>query len=125
MKEYSSKEFAIKLEDGIVHVLFRVEFVNYVHVDTGIKKRLEITEGKTYPMLSDITAVKGSTSEAKKRMAEIDASTGISALAIIYKMKLHLILFKAFSLIYKPPVKTKLFKNKAHALKWLEQYKNN
>ena len=123
MEEFTNSRFGIKIENGIVHVVFNKEHVDYSLVNEGIIKRLELTKEKSYPMFSDIRMVKSSTREARERMGAKDAGVGINAVAILISSKIQKITYNFFNSIYKAPAPTKLFTDKDKALKWLEQFK--
>lgn len=123
MTEHTSKEFSIKIIDGIVHAIWLKEWLDYDVVDAGIKTRLSITVNKSYPMLSDISRIKGGTREARIRLAGSDGLIGLNALAVIYKDRMQFFLLKLFGVFYNPPIPTMYFKNKSKAVDWLEQFK--
>lgn len=62
-------------------------------IDEGVKHRLEIADGKTYPMLGDIRATKMFTREARNRLVENDAESGVAAVAILISNKTHEVFF--------------------------------
>lgn len=123
MKEFIDDRFSIRLDDGIVFVEWFYDYITYDFVDAGIRLRKEITEGKEYPMLSDIRRIKSGSREARQRLSDKDAGEGISAVAVLVKSKTHRILYNFFTSIYKDPAPTRLFTDEAEALKWLQQYK--
>lgn len=123
MQKFTTDCLNVYIQDGIMFVEFLKEHVDFEDVDLGIKKRIEMAEGKSFAMLSDITRGKSITREARQRMGEKDAGAGVKAVAIIVGSKIHEVLFNFFHSVYKSPAPAKLFTNKEKALKWLEQYK--
>lgn len=123
MKEFRDDRFSIRLVDGIVYVEWFYEYITYEFVDAGIKLRKEITEGKSYPMLSDIRKIKSGSREARQRLSDHDAGEGITAVAVLVNSKTHRILYNFFTSIYKDPAPTRLFTDEEEAFKWLSQYK--
>lgn len=123
MKEFTDDRFSIRLEDGIVFVTWFYDYITYEFVDAGIRIRKELTDGKSYPMLSDIRLIKSGSREARQRLSDRDAGEGITAVAVLVKSKTHRILYNFFTSIYKDPSPTKLFTDESEALKWLSQFK--
>lgn len=123
MNEYIDERFSFKLENGIIFCEWLKEHIDYKYVDEGIKIRLDITKDSDVLMLSDITKVKSGTREARQRMSEKDAGKGVKAVAVLVNSKVQKILYNFFNNIYKAPAPTKLFTNKAEAIKWLEKFK--
>lgn len=123
MNEYLDENFHIKLEDGIVKIIWLKEYYDYPTVDLGIKKRIEISGGHDGPMFSDFRKVKSGSREARERLAGKDAGTNVTAVAVLVSTEVHKVLFSFFNSIYKAPAPTKIFTSEEKALKWLEKYK--
>ncbi len=121
--EYSDSRFSVKLENGIMHISYKQEFVDYDYVNDLINKRLEISGKKSYPMLSDFRIVKNGSRDARQRFAEKDAGEGVDVVAIVVKSKVQKMMYEFFNMIYKAPAPAKLFTDKEQALKWLEKQK--
>jgi hypothetical protein len=117
------EEFSIKIEDGIVYIEFFIEHGTYEFVDRGIKKRIELTNGKAYPMVSDVRSMKTSTREGRQRMSEPDSGEGVIAGAVIINSKVQKVIYNLFQAIYKAPTQVKLFNNKEEAVEWVKQFK--
>ncbi len=122
MEEYINTRFSIKIDEGITFVELLCEFVEYTDIDAGIKKRLEMSNGRTFPIVTDLSAVKTATPEAKKRMADKDGEIGVSAVAVIVRSKIHRILIELFNIKYKKKIPLKIFTNKEKAVKWAGKY---
>ena len=123
MDSYKDDRFEITLKEGIVHIIFKKEYVDYDFVNDGILRRNEITKGHTYPLFSDFRIVKSGTREARERFAAPDGGIGVSAVAVLINSKIHKIMYNFFNSIYKAPAPAKLFTDPQKVLKWLEQYK--
>jgi len=121
--EYTDERFSIQIKDGVVHVVFLKDYIDYDFVNDLINTRIQITGDKTYPMFSDFRKVKSGPREARERMAAKDGGYGVSAVAILINSKIHKIIYNFFHSIYKAPAPAKLFTDKDKALKWLEQFK--
>lgn len=116
--------FNIELIDGVIHCAFNIECPDIELIEAGIKKRLEITNGKSFPMISDLRKIKVGQKNARDRLSEKDGLRDLSALAIIYKSKVQLTLIFLYLTFYKPNVPVKFFKNENEALKWVSNYKS-
>jgi hypothetical protein len=123
MESYIDEEFSIKIEDGIVYIEFFFEHGTWEIVDRGIKKRIEMTKGKAYPMLSDVRSMKTSTREGRQRMSDPDSGEGVIAGAVIINSKVQKVIYNLFQAIYKAPTQVKLFNNKEEAVEWVKQFK--
>ena len=123
MNEYKDERFHIKLDDGIVYVIFHKAYIDYNFVNDLILRRLEITKDIAYPMFSDFRAAKSGPREARQRMAEKDAGIGVKAVAILINSNVQRVIYNFFNNIYRAPAPARLFTSKEKALKWLQQYK--
>ncbi|MDD3875945.1 MAG: hypothetical protein PHT69_04955 [Bacteroidales bacterium] len=119
---FISNKFSISLIDDIIEIIFFDCILEYSDVDLGIRKRLEIADNKSYPILSDLSLLKGISAEGRKRMAEDDGLVSLKAQAIIYGSKFQKIAIQMYLLIYKPSVPVKIFKDKEIALQWLKKF---
>lgn len=121
--EYNCDRFSILIRNGIVYFTFLEEIVDFSLVDDAIIKRLELANGRTFPVFSDLRVVKNSSREARERMASMDGGRGVSAVAVLVNSKVQRVIYNFFHSIYKAPAPAKLFTDKEKALAWLEQYK--
>lgn len=125
MENYIDDEFSIKLEDGIVFIEFFFEHGTWEIVDRGIKKRIELCAGNSYPMVSDVRSMKTSTREGRQRMSDPDSGEGVIAGAVIINSKVQQVIYNLFAAIYKAPTQVKVFTNKEDAIAWVQQFKQN
>ena len=123
MEEFKNHIFQIKIQDGILFIEFFKEFIDYSDIDAGIKKRLEMVKGRSFPILTDLSAVKMASPEARKRMADKDGEIGVTAVAIVIRSKIQRILWDIFRCTYKKQMPVKAFTNKEKAYNWIEKYK--
>jgi len=112
------------LENGIIHVVHSP----YVTINLEIAKlnvaaRLEIAEGKTYPLFADVTKAKTMTKEARQYLSAGDGIRGISAGAFLIKTQIEAFLVNSWLRIYPMSLPTKMFSEKEAALAWLETFK--
>jgi hypothetical protein len=122
-KIFSENEYAkFEIKEGILIGAFKSAFVD---LDTAFKiteKRLELQNGKNYPILSNIKLIKSSTKSARDFMASEDGCKGVIAAAIIIDSPIGRIIGNFFIKISKPLRPTKIFTNENEAKKWLTKY---
>jgi len=120
IQEYRDDYFHIRIEDGIVFVEWlssRIEDISII--ENAIRKRLEIQDGKSYPMFGDIRKVKGGNPKVRKRLAEADNFEGITALSVLCSTRFQIMQINFFHLKHKPPIPCRVFNDKNTALTWL------
>jgi hypothetical protein len=118
------------IENDFVKFWIEGDILNCAYKSTDIdlngariitQDRLKISNGTTYPCLTDITEVKKVTKEARDYLASDPKH--LSAAAFIVNSSLNKIIGNFFINISKPEIPTRLFMNKKDALQWLEQFK--
>jgi hypothetical protein len=125
MKNYIDDDIRMELIDGILFVEYLVEHGTYEVAEKGIKKKLELLQGESIPVISDMTHVKTSTREARQRMSESDAAIGVKAVGIIINSKVQMVMINFFTAINKRPAPTKVFLKKEDAIKWAKKFVDN
>jgi len=121
---YSDSHVEISLDDGIIKVKYLAEFLNDPKiVETLVGKRLEIQNGKTYPMLVDVRKVKGGNLNFRKKLACKDCMTGTSAISIVCSNKFHIAVFNYFNLKKCIPMPASMFTDENKAIQWLNTFK--
>lgn len=89
----------------------------------GVEKRLEISNGLTYPMFVDATVVVNFEKDARKYLSSKEAIRGISAGAFLVKNHIQKYLGQLwFKFSSKMDIPRKLFTDKEKALEWLSNY---
>ena len=120
--EYKDDRLHFYWQDNILMCDWFVETADYEYVDFGIKKRLEITGDKKCVMISDISKIKSVSREARQRMSQKDAASGVVAVGIVLSSRVQAVIYNFFNSIYKQPSPAKLFTNKKDAIKWVKKY---
>jgi len=123
MEKYSDEFFDIEIINGIIEIIWKKDYYDFAEVDFGMKKRTELANNRSFPILSDFRKVKSGSRKARERLSEKDGGEKVSAVAVLVSSNVHKVLFNFFNSIYKAPAPTKLFTDKEKALEWLEQYK--
>lgn len=123
VKEYEDDQLKIKLDERkILYVSFKKE--TSLTLETAkkfISGRAKITEGKNYPVLSDLRNIKNSEEDAIKFLDSI--ATDNTTTAIITNNKFERLIGNFIVAISKPRLPIRLFKNEERALLWLNNYK--
>ncbi len=122
VENYIDHDFSIKFEDDIVFVDYFIVDATYEVADRAIKKKLEMFQGKSFPIVADMRNVKTSTRESRQRMSEPDAAIGVKAVAVIINSKVQKVMFNFFSAINKRPAPARVFSNKEDAVKWVQKF---
>lgn len=118
-----NNNFDMWVEDGIFHVVVLTDSFTLDIAEECVKERMRVTQGKSYPMLSDSRKVLNFEKEARKFLALNDNVANLNAGAILIENQLQKILGNFFLLINKPGVPARLFTEKEKALDWLERFK--
>lgn len=123
METVSTNHTDMKVENGIVHVIYhKKDFVGIDEAKIMVKDRLAFCAGKTYPHLFDISRVKKMSKEARDYFAN-EGNELVSASALLVSSSVVKMIANFFIIVNKPKNMTKTFTNKEQALKWLEQFK--
>jgi hypothetical protein len=112
------------IEDGVFRVKLFTERFDLSVAKTGVRERLSMCAGTSYPLLSDTRKVKHFDKDARAFLAHPDNMAGIRAGAFLINSQLQKILANFFIQFNKPPTPARLFTNEVEALSWLQQFKD-
>lgn len=115
----------IESENNILIGIFKSAFVDITIAHKITNCRLEIQNGKLYPILSNIRLVKNSTKEARDFLASEAGCEGVLAAAVLTDSPVGNMIGNFFINVSKPLRPTKMFTKEAEAKKWLTQYVKN
>lgn len=87
-----------------------------------IAHRLSFVDGKEYPALADVRNLKSITKEAKDYLAKDDGVKGMVALGILVGNFVTAMIANLFVNFSRPAVRTRVFSNKAEAIRWLSKF---
>jgi hypothetical protein len=121
---YMDMNMKMWLEDGVFRIKLYCERFDLSLAKVGVRERLRLCNGVSYPLLSDTRKVKHFDKETRAFLVQPDNITGITAGAFLVNNQLQKILANYFIQINKPPTPAKMFTNEADALNWLQQFKN-
>ncbi|MES2590779.1 MAG: hypothetical protein V4608_02755 [Bacteroidota bacterium] len=117
-----NEEVTIELENGIVIAKWKSTSVDLDIAQQAVKYRLEATNYKSYPILSNIRAIKNISKPARDFLATEKGCEGITAAAVLIDSPLGSMIGNFFISISRPLRPTKIFTDEADAKKWLTQY---
>jgi len=122
MNEYHDNNISIEIKEGIVFITIHAANVEYELIDFGIKQRLKMCDGKTYPIVTDIRSIKSISKQAKERLADIDGEINTNAVAAIYKRNFYYLIVFSYLLIYNSNIPTRVFTSRRKAIKWAQKF---
>jgi hypothetical protein len=113
-----------QLKDGIIYTRVNPDFFITLEIaKIIIQERYKLNNGISYPILVDISGVKGATKEARMYIASEEGSRYLKARAVLVKSKLQVIAVNFYINFDKPSIDTRLFFEEKEAVQWLEKYK--
>jgi hypothetical protein len=125
-KYFKSEHVEMWIDDGIIYSIHPSNDVITLEIaKENVKQRLKLTDGKTYPMFSDIRNVVSVDKAAREYLAGGEAIEGLSAGALLIKTQFEKIMSTLWMMINKPPRPLKTFTDKDDAIRWLEQFKSH
>lgn len=112
------------LEDGIIHVVFDYDVtISLDKAKSILKKRLEISDFKDYPLYIDIRGVLSVEEKARKYLSSDEGVRNASKAAIHVNSPISKFLGNLFITVDKPSKPVKLFTDKIEAINWLRKIK--
>jgi hypothetical protein len=120
---YKNEDVEIYIQEGILHVNYFTNVLTMEIVELGIKQRMDMSAGKSYPMVADIRNIKTISLKVRSYLARPENSQLLSAGAMIVKNTFQETIGNIFIFLNRPAVPARLFTDKKEAIKWLENYK--
>jgi len=120
---YKNEDVEIYIQEGILHVNYFTSVLTMEIVETGIKQRMQMSAGKSYPMVADIRNIKTISLKVRSYLARPENSELLTAGAMIVKNTFQETIGNIFIFLNRPAVPARLFTDKKEAIKWLENYK--
>jgi hypothetical protein len=118
-----TKYIKISLENEVILCIWKEVDVDIEVAKLMIDERVNFSNGKTYPCLSDIRNIKSLSKEARVYFAGPAGAKLMTACAILIDSPVSKLIGNFFISISKPIIPNKIFNKKEEALKWLEQFK--
>ena len=121
MSYYIDEDLEIRIENNIVIAKYNENILlDFNKMNKFVKKRLEVQNGKEYPVLIYLS-LKKVTKEARE-YANKEGLEGIKAGAFLVDSFMTKTIFNFFLSVYSPKVPTKLFTSKEEAINWLNEF---
>ena len=111
------------LKNGIMFFTYKKD--SYLDLEAAMRvvnDRVSIQNGKSYPVLCNITGLKGISKDGRDFLAK-EGSELVKAVALIGASPGLRVMTNFYLYVNKPIVPTKVFPSKSEALKYLENYK--
>lgn len=124
-KKYFKNDYTeMWIEDGILYSKYASNLkVTLEMAKINVQERLNLSEGKSYPMLVYGANLTQLDNEAGKYLGTEEALVGIKAGAFLAATQFDYLIIRLFMVILTPKVPTKLFLNEQRAMIWLNKYK--
>ena len=111
------------VEAGILNIIFPEDIVlNLDLAKEMVEDRIKITEGKTWPLLVDVSGLASVDTAARQYFATERGIHGVSSAAILAKSMISKLAANLFIKVNKPAVPTKLFIKREKAEVWIKKY---
>lgn len=122
--EASTYPYSVYIKEGIIFCVYHKSdlIVDIEVMKNVIKRRIEIADGKSYPILIDARDVKYWTLEARKYGLSNEAHKNAIAYATLLNSSIARTIVNWALKIFPVPMPNKLFNNDEEALRWLKQF---
>lgn len=112
------------IKDHILYCLY-APFLNVTLeiAQACVEDRIKFTEGKTYPLFSDIRKVKYIDRSARMYLSKETSLKNISAESLMISSQSDKFLSNLYIKINNPGIPTEQFSNDQEAIVWLQQFK--
>lgn len=126
MKENGFEDSQVKIwidDDHILHFIFKARInISIATAKKYVAKRLSISKGRHYPILTDLRNISGSDKEARKYLSQ-EGSVFITATALLTNNYFESIIGNFYIGVSNPNIPTRMFTSEKDALKWLSNYR--
>ena len=123
MSEDIIKSFSVYIKDGIIHCIWSPGCViDLEMMKAGIKKRIEISEGKPYPILVAAKDVKYWTLESRRYGLSKEAHQCAKAYAVLLNSSISTTIVNWALKMFPFALPQRIFTNEQEAILWLQKY---
>lgn len=123
MSEDKSSLFSVYIKDGIIFCIYHQDIVVDVYIMRAIiTRRIELSEGKYYPIFIDARDVKYWTLEARKYGFSKEAHQFASAYGILENSSIIRTIVNWALKVFPNKIPLKLFTKQEEALQWLRKF---
>jgi hypothetical protein len=119
--KYFENQFAeYWVEDGVLFFIYKPGTnMNLEAARQVVKDRLEVQNGKSYPVFCDMRGVRDSDKPARDYLAK-EGSSLVRAVAVLTDSPVTKIMLNFYLTISKPLIPTKMFTDRSQALQYLK-----
>ena len=121
-KDLENEHAKFVIEEGILNGSFKCKLVDLDRAKKITATRVELQNGISYPIISNIKFVKNSTKQARDFLASEVGCERVIAAAILSDSPIGNMIGNFFINVSKPLRPTKIFTKEAEAKKWMAQY---
>lgn len=121
--EHEDPVVRVYIDDEILVGEFKGHSMDLPTAVRATQTKAHLIKGKRYPTLADCSTIKKCTKESREFLSTEQAIEGATAIAILVNTPVGAIMSNFFIQLNKPPLPTKLFRDKKSAVKWLQQFK--
>lgn len=123
MSEDSSKLFSVYKKDGIIYCICPSHtIVDLETLKEGLKRRIELAEGKPHPILIDARDVKYWTLESRKFGLSKEAHQFVSAYVVLLNSAIIRTIVNWALKVFPITIPRRVFTNEEDAIRWLRQF---
>lgn len=121
---FITPHFSLEIKDDILYVTYfsGVSITLDVAKDI-VKKRMEYTEGRPYPLIVTGEGLRAMDKHARDYLATDEGTAGVLAGVLLVNSVYTEFFGNFFLRIAKPEIPTNIFTDKGKALEWLQQFK--
>jgi len=123
-KEVKNNFAKFYLKDDVLYFVYNQDV--HLNIDAAkqiVQDRLDLQNSTSFPVLCDIRGLKGADKDARDYLAN-EGSAYTKAVGLIIGSPALKIMTNFYLMVNRPTVPTKVFKNEADALIFLDEYKN-
>jgi hypothetical protein len=113
----------IELENGILIATLKNSFVDIEIVKEMLHERINVSQGKKYPLLVKMKSLSKITGDARAFLGSSKGYEGVTIFAIQVESSVGKMIASMFLFLNPPLVPTKIFTDEAKAKEWLLQFK--
>lgn len=115
--------FDVWIDNDIFFLVYKNNEISLKIAQDVVRARLDLCQGKVYPMLSDIRSIQHVDKSARQYLASEASVKQLSAGALLVTSYFQKVVGNLFLLTSKIAVPAKVFTDKQQAILWLEKFK--
>jgi hypothetical protein len=113
----------ISIENGILFVEYKKGYLDLEGAKLTVKKRLELADGREFPVLVNDQGITGMSKEARDYFSSSKGTVGLKAGGIISKSVFTTAIANFYLKVSRPGIPARMFTSRQKAIEWLSKYK--